>query len=170
MDVLEAIYTRRSIRRYSKKEIENKIVDKIIHAGMYAPSAVNKQPWHFIVITDKTIKAKLKSAYTAERIQQAPVLIVCCVDSLVSWKRHDGKDYGEVDGAIAMQNLVLMASELGLGTCWIANFDEKILKAVLGIPDSVSVVAMTPLGYADEKKGAVEDRKPIDEILHQNKW
>lgn len=170
MALIDLLKTRRSIRKYKPDAVEKHKLDMVLESARLAPSAANRQPWHFIVITDKTIKVNLKSAYSAERIQQAPVVIVCCADSSVSWKRHDGKDYSEVDAAIAMQNLILTASELGLGTCWIANFNEKIMKEILEIPDHISVVAMTPLGYSDEKKGAVEDRKPIEEMLHQNKW
>ncbi len=72
--------------------------------------------------------------------------------------------------AIAFQNLVLASTELGLGTCWIANFDENAVKKALNIPKDIRVVAMTPLGYPDEEKGPVTDRKPLEKIVHHEKW
>jgi nitroreductase len=82
----------------------------------------------------------------------------------------DGEEYWKVDIAIAMQNLVLAATELGLGTCWIAAFNEEAAKKALGIPEDVRVVAMTPLGYPDQEKGPVTRRKQLSTIVHYNQW
>jgi nitroreductase len=101
---------------------------------------------------------------------QAPAIIVACADPKKAWKRNDGEEYWKVDAAIAMQNLVLAATELGLGTCWIAVFNEKAVKKALNIPKHIRVVAMTPLGYPDEDKGPVTDRKTLNEIVHFEKW
>ena len=84
--------------------------------------------------------------------------------------RDDGEDYWKVDVAIALENMVLAAVEEGLGTCWIAAFNEEPAKKALNIPDGIRVVALTPLGYPDEEKGEVSDRKDMDEITHWNSW
>ncbi len=170
LDVFEAISSRRSIRRYKSKKVGKKKLMRIIEAGRLAPSATNRQPWHFIVVTDPVIKKKLGESYPKDWFVSAPVIIVACADPSNAWVRADGEEYWKVDVAIAMQNMVLCAKEEGLGTCWIANFDEKIVKEVLGIPSGIRVVAMTPLGYPDEVKGKVHDRKPLEEILHFEHW
>lgn len=96
----------------------------------------------------------------------------CCVSAneKTAWKRSDGLNYWIVDAAIAMQNIVLAATELGLGTCWIGAFDEGKLRKTLDIPKDYKIVAMTPIGYAAEQKEPAADRKPIETILHKEKW
>jgi len=87
-----------------------------------------------------------------------------------AWVRSDGEEYWKVDLAIAMQDLILEAWEQELGTCWIGAFREEEVKRILGIPDEVRVVALTPLGYPAEEKGPVTQRKPLKEIISYNHW
>ena len=134
------------------------------------PSAGNLQPCQFIVVTDAAVRERLKASYTAEWLGSAPVIIVGCVNPKEAWRRRDKEEYWKVDAAIAMQNLILAATEEGLGTCWTANFDEKAAKKALNIPKEIRVVAMTPLGYPEEEKGLVSDRKPLDKLVHYNQW
>jgi nitroreductase len=170
MNVFEAIRTRRSIRKYVDKPVEKEKLLRILEAARLAPSAVNCQPWDFIVVTEPEVRKKLGAAYPKEWFINAPVIIVACAHPTKAWTRKDGEEYWKVDVAIAMQNLVLTAWEEGLGTCWIGAFDEQEVKRVLGIPPEVRVVAMTPLGYPAEEKGPVTDRKPLDEIVHYEHW
>ena len=167
MDVYETIQKRRSIRKYTKKPIENEKIQKILNAARLGPSAANIQPCHLIVVSDPST---LQEAYKAEWFQQAPMVIVVCANEKTAWKRSDGLNYWVVDAAIAMQNIVLVASELGLGTCWIGAFDEGKLRKALNIPKDYKIVAMTPIGYANEQKEPTTDRKPIEAILHKEKW
>jgi len=170
MNVFEAIRTRRSIRKYVDKPVEKEKLLRILEAARLAPSAVNRQPWDFIVVTDPGVRKKLGVAYPKEWFINAPVIIVACAHPARAWIRKDGEEYWKVDVAIAMQNLILTAWEEGLGTCWIGAFDEQEVKKALGIPPEVRVVAMTPLGYPAEEKGPVTDRKPLDEIVHYEHW
>ena len=171
MNVFEALTKRRSIRKYQSKPVETEKITKILEAARLGPSANNQQPCYFIVITKPEIKQSLNTAYKAEWFLQAPVIIVCCANPKEAWRRGwNGEEYWKVDAAIAMQNLILEATELGLGTCWVANFDEKAAKKVLNIPNEIRVVAMTPIGYPGEEKGPVTNRKPLDKIVHNEKW
>ena len=145
------------------------MVNKVLEAALLGPSAANKQPCHFIVVTEEAAKEKLRDAYGADWFLQAPVIIVGCVDTKEAWNKLFGGEYWKVDAAIAMQNLVLTATELGLGTCWIAAFKERAAKKALNIPSNVRVVAMTPLGYPDEKP-STQIRRPLTEIVHYNRW
>jgi nitroreductase len=167
MHVYETMQKRRSIRKYTKQPVENEKIQKILNSARLGPSAANKQPCHLIVVSDP---GRLKEAYRAEWFQQAPLVVVVCANEKVAWRRSDGLNYWVVDAAIAMQNIVLVATELGLGTCWVGAFDEGKLRKALDIPEDYKIVAMTPIGYGDERKEPVTDRKPLDTILHKEKW
>jgi nitroreductase len=122
------------------------------------------------VVTDPKVKESLRPAYSKEWFISAPVIVVACASPEKAWVRQDSEEFWKVDISIAMQDLILAAWEEGLGTCWIGAFNESKAKRALGIPENVRVVAMTPLGYPAEKKGPVTDRKPLEEIVHYNRW
>jgi len=170
MEVFAAIRKRRSIRLYERKPVNEEKLNRVLEAGRLAPSADNRQPWRFVVVTDDKIKEKLRAAYDEEWFVSAPVIIVGCAVPEEAWVRMDGQEYWMVDVAIAMQNMILTATELGLGTCWIADFDEEAARKALKLPLGVRVVAMTPLGYPAEEKRPVGNRKPLSEIVHYNNW
>jgi len=169
LDVNEVIRVRRSIRKYKVKRIEEEKLFRVLEAGRLSPSAANRQPWHFIVITDPEIRGMMKEAYGRSWFYEAPVIIVVCVDPNIAGVR-DGENFWKVDGAIAMQSMILQATEEGLGTCWIGAFHEAVVRKILEIPSHIRVLAMTPLGYPDEVKEKVTKRKKMEEILHKNKW
>lgn len=170
MDVLEAIKNRRSIRNYQDKPVEEEKLQKILEAARLSPSAVNYQPWNFIVVQDKTARLNLLQAYKRDWFATAPIIIVACATPDEAWKRTNGEEYWKIDTTIALQSLVLAATAEGLGTCWIGAFDEKKAKQVLGIPENVRVVAMVTLGYAGEQKEQVTERKPLQDIIRYNHW
>jgi len=170
LNVFDAIRTRRSIRRYKAQLVEQKKLDQVVEAGRLAPSAKNLQPWHFVLVTDGEQRRALRAAYASDWFVGAPAILVACGDPSVAWRRMDGEEYWKVDVSIAMENMVLAARELGLGTCWIGAFDEKAAKTALKVPDGVRVLAMTPIGYPDEEKGEVKNRKTVEEILHRETW
>jgi nitroreductase len=170
MNVFEAVRNRRSIRLYENKAVEKEKLLKVLEAARLAPSAGNGQPWSFVVVTDDNVKRNLRPAYNKDWFVAAPVIVVACSFPEKAWKRRNGEQYWKVDVSIAMQNLILVAQEERLGTCWVTNFDEKKVKNVLGIPRNVRVVAMTPLGYPAEQKGPVTERKPLEEITRYEHW
>lgn len=110
-------------------------------------------------------RKRAKAAYDAAWFVEAPVIVVACGVPREGWRRADGEEYWKVDVAIAMQSLILTATDLDLGTCWTANFNEEAAKMSLEIPGSWRVVAMTPIGYPAEEKQAVRDRKHSKEIV-----
>jgi len=173
MGVFETIQKRRSIRKYQNLPVEKEKIFKVLEAARLAPSATNAQPCHFIVVTEPAIRESLRCAYNRDWFLSAPVIIVVCANPKEAWRRRDGEEYWKVDGAIAMQNLVLTATELGLATCWVANFEkngEKEIKKALNLPKDLKVIAMTPLGYPDEEKGPITERKTFETIVHTEKW
>lgn len=170
MKVFDAICLRRSIRKYKSDPVEKGKLERILEAGRLSPSAVNKQPWHFIVVRDPSVRESLRASYGQSWFVNAPLIIVVCADPSSAWVRRDGEEFWKVDAAIALQNMILCATEEGLGTCWIGAFSEEPARRVLKIPEKIRIAAMTPLGYADESKEPVSDRKPLKKITHYEYW
>lgn len=169
MNFLELAGKRASIRAYKPEPVPDDLLNKVLEAGRIAPSAANFQPWHFVVIRDDAAKARLAEAYAKDWFWKAPVIVVVCVDTVKAWTRRDGKSYAFVDGAIAMDHMTLCAAELGLGTCWIGAFDPEKARAILGVPERVEIVAMTPLGFPDSAPFP-KKRKEMNEIVHHDRW
>jgi len=117
MNVFEAIRASRSIQKYSSRPVEKENLDHVLEAGRLAPSAANRQPWHFIVVTDPSVREALRVSYEHDWFVNAPVIIAACADPDSAWVRRDGEEYWKVDVAMALQNMVLCAAEEGLGTC-----------------------------------------------------
>ena len=163
MSYSDLIARRRSIRGYRPEPVEEDQLQQVLDAGRLAPSACNIQPWYFVVVKGDEVK-NLAQAYGRDWFSTAPVAIVVCVDRETCWKRADGKDYGDVDAAIAMDHMILAATELGLGTCWVGAFDAEIARKVLNVPDHIDPVLMTPLGYPAKSPDA-RPRKALEEIV-----
>ncbi|MFH1327333.1 MAG: nitroreductase family protein, partial [Candidatus Bathyarchaeota archaeon] len=145
MEFIDVVATRKSVRGYANKEVEEEKLTKILEAARMAPSWANKQCWNYIVVKEKAKIDELVGRNINSWLKKAPVIIVACGDPKESGSRN-GMDYYLVDVAISMEHLVLAATNLGLGTCWIGFFDEAKVKQVLGVPENIKVVALTPLG------------------------
>ena len=164
MDVSQAIKARRSIRVYKDKGIESDKLDKVLEAARLAPSANNRQEWKFIVVKDKDKRERLAIASSNQTfVGEAPIVIVACATESLSTMMCGQPRY-TIDVSIAVSFMILQAQELGLGTCWIGKFNEDNIKEILGIPDDIRVVAMTPLGYPGEAP-AVRFRKEMEQIV-----
>ncbi len=160
---------RKSVRSFSNEKIDKSIIIQLLDAARVAPSAVNYQPWRFFVCTSDDIKQKITESYPRKWFATAPLYIVACADKSQSWKRaSDQKDHGNIDVAIAITHLMLKATELGLGTCWVCNFDVDILNDALNLDKVLEPVAIIPIGYpsseASPKEEQSKKRKYIDEF------
>ncbi|MDX8339519.1 nitroreductase family protein [Draconibacterium sp. IB214405] len=166
MELSDIIRNRYSVRDYKPTKIEKTLILDILEAARMAPSAVNFQPWHFIVIQEEKLLNTLKNCYDRSWFKTAPAVIVACADHSQSWKRaSDGKDSADIDLAIAIDHMTLKATELGLGTCWVCNFDVNYCADLLKLPHNIEPVALIPLGYPNGKS-PIKKRKPLDEIVH----
>jgi nitroreductase len=166
MDVFEAISKRRSIRRYKDSPVEEDKLGKILEAARIAPSAANRQEWKFLVVQDKETREKLVDAANGQKfVGEAPVTIVA-ISTESERIMPCGQPAYTVDLSIAVSFMILEATELGLGTCWLGAYKEDEVKKILDIPEEVRVPAMFTLGYADEDPGP-RPRKDINEILWQ---
>jgi nitroreductase len=169
MEFYEVLRTRRSIRKYKPAPVEPEKIDRMLEAVRLAPSAKNIQPWHFIVVKDEMTRRSLGEAYPREWFWEAPVIICVCGEPAKAWVRRDGKNYLDVDAAIAFEHLILAAAAEGLATCWIGAFDAAAVKRVLGLPEGIEPIAMTPLGYADTEPRPLE-RRTIADFVRREKW
>jgi len=159
---MEAVRKRRSIRRYKPDQVPEDVLSKILEAARLAPSAGHRQPWHFIVVRDAETKRKLAISSWAT---EAPIVIVGCTDT-----KTRGEPTCFIDLAIAFEHILLAAANFGLGTCWMGRLGaDETIKTVLGIPEHVRVVAVTPLGYPDETPGE-KTRKSLSEIVHYDRF
>ena len=169
MDVMDAIKTRRSIRGYLDKPVEDDKLNAILETARLAPSARNSQDWKFVVVRDSETRQKLMAAAKGQAfVGQAPVVIACCA---VDAERvmSCGQKAGPIDVAIAVDHMTLAAVELGLGTCWVCAFDEAAVKGALGIPDGPRVIALLALGYPESVPSPTA-RKGIEEIVCHEDW
>jgi len=163
MSVDKVIRERRSIRKFLKKDVPKDLVLKILDAARWAPSSKNSQPWEFIIIRKEEIKKKLaKLARYGWFIAEAPVVIAVVTDPQKSYAHL-------IDGACAVQNLMLAAWELGLGTCWIGTMDREKAKEVLGIPENLHLLTVVPLGYPEETP-MPPSRKPLEKIVYYENY
>jgi nitroreductase len=170
MELKKLINKRFSVRKYKNVAIENEKLIEVLDAGRLAPSAANFQPWYFIVVQNPQNLKKLHSVYKREWIRSAPAIIIVCGDHLHSWKRgNDGKDSSDIDVAIAVDHMTLQAAELGLGTCWVCNFDAKECSELFDLPPHIEPVVLLPLGYPDEEVKE-KKRKPLEEIVFWEKY
>jgi len=169
MEFQELIRVRRSIRGYKSNPVPDDALSRVLEAARLAPTAANKQPFQIIVITDASIRARLKEVYDRDWFWTAPMVIVGCVEPRKAWQRADGFNAAEVDLSIVMDHLILAATAEGLGTCWICNFDEVKVKETLGIPSEVRVIAMTPLGFPCAEPRPFQ-RKSLDELIRHERW
>lgn len=170
MDVLDAIRTRKSVRKYLNKTVEKEKLITILEAGRLAPSASNRQEWRFVIVRDRETKRKLAEVANRQTfIGEAPVVIVACaqIDGHVM---KCGQLCYPIDVAIALDHITLAAVELGLGTCWIGAFDENEVKEILGIPPEIRVIGIMPLGYPSNSSVVNKKRLPLNEIVKYEHW
>jgi len=163
MEVLEAIKTRRSIRRYKKAPVSEEAIEKILEAGRWAPSASNLQPWEFITFTDPEVKRRVTRCFLyGSFLDEAPLGIVVVVDPRAS-------SCPIQDGTLAVYAMQLTAHALGLGTCWIhPGFQDERAKKILGIPVERSIICALSVGYPDET--VTKERRRLEDIVHTERW
>ena len=170
MDLFEVIEKRRSIRRFKPKPLAAKDLKKIVEAGRLAPSGGNRQPWYFIVVREpKTKRALSVAANNQKFIADADIVIVALGDPVISttklpYKLSSTRIPHKQDPMIAIEHMVLAATALGYGTCWIGAFSEGEVKGILKIPENLAVIALVPIGVPDENPQP-RPRKALKEIL-----
>ena len=169
MKFIELATQRSSVRDFAPLSVEHTKLLQVLEAAGIAPSAANFQPFQFIVVTEPELLQLIYPLYPREWLRSAPVIFVAIGDHTKGWHRGiDNKDFTEVDVAIAIDHMTLAATELGLGTCWICNFDAKKLQQTFNIPEGLEPIALIPVGYPGLKRSPVKIRKPMEQIVRWN--
>ena len=167
MDALEVIFTRRSIRKYTKEPVTEEQLKTLLEAGMNAPSANNRQPWHFIVVNDRQpLEAIMDVHPYSKMLAQAPLAIVVCGDITRSER------YWQQDCAAATENILLTARALGLGSVWLGVYPKEErtvgVTQIFDLPEDIRPLCVIAVGHPAEKKGRV-DRYDSSKV-HRNQW
>jgi len=163
MSIIKVITERRSVREFLEKNVPDELVMKVLDAARWAPSSKNTQPWKFIIIRDQETKRKLaKLARYGWFIADAPVVIAVVTDPQKSYAHL-------IDGACAVQNLMLAAWELGLGTCWIGTMDREEAKKILRIPNELYLLTVMPLGYP-KRVPKPPTREALENLVYYEKY
>jgi nitroreductase len=169
MEFRDLIEQRYSVRTYRPDPVPEDTLNTVLEAARLAPSADSHQPYRLIVMRTAGREDELRRIYHRDWFVQAPLVIAAVALPGEAWERSDGTNYAWVDTAIMFIHLMLAAADLGLGTCWVANFDPDEARAVLGLPDGAEVVGFTPLGYPADEPG-FKRRKALDEIVRYERW
>ena len=165
MDFYELVNKRFSYRGYINKPVEQNKLEYILECSALAPSAKNEQPWKIYIVQSDEVKEKLYEAYPRDWLKEAPIIVVFVGLEGKHWVRSDGKSYLMCDVTIITDYFILAATEQGLGTCYIAAFDEEKVKAALNLPDNEKPFLMTPLGYPKPDSKRERKRKSLSEIV-----
>ena len=168
MDFTKVIYERESMRSYDPtRPLEKALLERILDAGRVAPSAANRQPWRFLLVSSRDVLTQIRRCYLKPWFQDAPHVLVVVGRTGEAWSRQDGWSSIETDLTIALDHMILAAENEGVGTCWIAAFDPTILRASLSLSAEERLYTITPLGYPKPgfvKKGQ-KQRKQLSEIV-----
>ena len=164
MTFLELTQKRYSCRGYQDRPVERELLDYIFECVRLAPSAVNRQPWKFRLVEGHSQREKLQQCYQREWFNSAPVYVIASILHEQEWVRSDGKRHGDIDISIAVEHLCLAATEQGLGTCWVCNFDAALCSELFNLPANEEPAVLIPIGYPAVEP-AEKKRKELDEIL-----
>ena len=168
MDFTRVISGRESVRNYDPtKPVDKAVLERILEAGRSAPSAANRQPWRFLLVSSRDVLAQVRRSYQKPWFQDAPHVLVVVGRTGEAWTRQDGWSSIETDLAIAMDHIVLAAENEGVATCWVAAYEHTMLRTALSMGSDDRMYCLTPLGYPKAgfvKKGQ-KQRRPLSEIV-----
>jgi nitroreductase len=165
MDFSELAKKRYSLRSFSTKKIEDEKLLAVIDAANMAPTAVNFQPFRLYIIKSDEYLSKIRECYHREWFKTAPVVLVAVGLHNNGWKRgSDGKDHTDIDVSIVVDHITLQAADLGLGTCWVCNFDAKKCAELLQLHPTEEPIALIPIGYPENDTILEKKRKPVNDI------
>jgi nitroreductase len=171
MEFYDVVKNRRSYRMFKADVPEGGKVERILNAARLAPTWANMQGVHYIVVKDpENVKSVWEAVGQNPKFAQAPMFIVGVISEKGSGMNSNGEKYYGVDFGICFEHLILAATAEGLGTCWIGWFNEGKVKSALDIPEDYRVMGITPLGYPVKPKEEITERKPLDEVVHHEKF
>jgi nitroreductase len=168
MEFADVIRRRESVRSFNPdRPVDETVLERILEAGRIAPSAVNRQPWRFLLVSSKEMLEKVRPCYDKPWFRDAPHILAVMGRRTDAWNSRSGHNSLEIDLTIAMDHMILAAESEGVGTCWIAAFDANVLRKALGLVEEELVFCITPMGYPRQGWERKKDRprKPLAEIV-----
>ncbi len=170
MDIFEALLTRRSVRKFSERPIPEEMIRKVLQAGLRAPSGGNRQPWRFIVVTDREKIRQFDPKEHQPWVENAPAVIVFCANPHDTWEKYDEDDTCYIlDTAAAIENMLLALHGAGLGAVWILTCGKHAIRQLLDIPKHWQIISIIPFGYCEEGEAVkLRARKPLSEVAFLN--
>lgn len=170
MEYSQLIANRYSVRAYRSDPVEDEKLQQVLEAARLAPTAANRQPVQLIVLHTAGREAEIGKIYHRPWFVQAPLVVAVCAISSLAWVRESDRFNARmIDAAIVADHLILAAANLGLGTCWVANFNVNAAREVLGLPAEAEPAIFTPLGYPADQPGP-KIRKPLSELVRYEHW
>ncbi len=170
MEYFDLISSRYSVRAYHPDPVEDEKLAKILEAARLAPTAANRQPFQVVIAHTQGRKTELGRIYRQPWFTQPPLILCVCGVASLAWVRSsDHRRYLDVDVAIVMDHIILAATDLGLGTCWIAAFNAVAAREALQLPAEIEPLLFTPLGYPSDQPGPKE-RKPLSDLVRYEHW
>lgn len=171
MDFDQLVQKRYSCRQYAAEPLQEDHLDKILEAARLAPTAANRQPFQIIIIRTKDNQEDLLEIYHRDWFVQPPLVLCVCSVPEDGWRRkkYDDQSYAVVDAAIVMDHITLQAADLGVGTCWIGDFNPQAAREYLQLPPQVEPVAFTPLGYPLDQVRE-KTRKALEDLIRYDTW
>lgn len=170
MNVYDAIRARKSVRAFAERDVPEDTLGRLLEAARLAPSASNRQEWRFIVVRDPAVCRQLAVAARNQKfVGEAPLVLACCAET-DNHVMSCGQPCYPIDLAIAIDHIALCAVAEGLGTCWIGAFDEVQVRAILGVPATVRVVELLPVGYPRDPAPVAKSRLPLERIVKRERW
>lgn len=158
--------TRYSVRKFSPKTVDMATIEQVIDVARKAPSAVNFQPYTVYAVMKPENLQKVKACYHRDWLSEAPAILIVVGNKDMAWKRSaDMKNYTDIDAAIFIDHITLQAADMGLGTCWVCNFDIDVLSDALSLKDTQEAIAIIPIGYPEALESPVKKRKGLDDLL-----
>ncbi|MCD6483363.1 MAG: nitroreductase family protein [Candidatus Aenigmarchaeota archaeon] len=173
MEAFDALFNRKSIRKFKQEPIDDRLIGLLIYTATQAPSAGNTQEWRFIVVKDEKKKKKLaEAAYDQKFIAEAPVIIVVCGDEKeikLAYGKRGKEMYLLLDTAAAIENLLLAVHAAGLGSCWVSAFDDEHVSHILDLPPHIRPIAILPIGYPAEDPEK-PSRLPLENVTYSESY
>ena len=170
MEYSELIAARYSVRAYRPNPVEDEKLQAVLEAARLAPTAANRQPFQLVVMRTAGREKEIGRIYRKPWFVQAPIVIGVCAISSLAWVRENDRFNARmIDAAIVADHLILEATNQGLGTCWVAAFNVKAARSIMGLPDEAEPVIFTLLGYPADQPGP-KIRKPLSELVRYERW
>ncbi len=169
MSFLSIAQKRYSCRSYQSKALSDELLLQVMEAARVAPSAKNLQPWKFIVVRKTEQLEKIYQCYKRDWIRTAPAIIIAIGDHANAWWRTDGKDFTSIDLSIAIDHITLAATDLGMATCWVCNFNAMLCSELFDLPAGLEPIALIPIGFQNESNNSsrhADKRKLAHEIVY----